>query len=468
MTPYQLLRVIWARRMIVLAGLFALGAIALGLSLVVRPTWTATAELIIDLKAVDPVLGTRPDPAALAGYVSTQVDVIASERVARRVVEKLQLAKQPEWQTRWNEHAEGRGDLSNWIATQLLKKLDVRPARDSNIVRVSYKAADAPTGARLANAFADAYLETALSLRVDPARQNNEFFEARVRSAREDFERAQLRLSDFQRDNDFVSVDEKYDVENARLNELSSQLVTVQALLFESRSRAAVAAQRGENMQDVLDSRLVQQLKGDLAKADVRLKELGVQLGTEHPQYRTQQAEVEVLRQRLDSEVRRYQSSVDLAGSVNARREQQIRASLEEQRAKVLRLKAMRDRAAVLQRDVESAQRSYELVAQRQALTSIESQSRQNNVALLTPAVEPTDPSSPKIVLNTAVGLLFGGLLGIAAALVVESRNRRTRSVDDLTQAFQLPVLVVVPSADSNRRISVLPRASHVALRPPA
>ena len=55
-----------------------------------------------------------------------------------------------------------------------------------------------------------------------------------------------------------------------------------------------------------------------------------------------------------------------------------------------------------------------------------------------------------------------------AAALVVESRNRRTRSVDDLTQSFQLPVLVVVPAAESNRRTSVLPRASHVALRPPA
>jgi len=219
-------------------------------------------------------------------------------------------------------------------------------------------------------------------------------------------------------------------------------------------------------MPEVLESRLIQQLKGEVARLEARLRESAATLGAAHPQIISMKEELTSLRERLNSEIRRYGNAVTLTGAVNSQREQRLKAAIEQQRAKLLKLKALRDQMAVLQKDVDAAQRAYEQVAQRQNQTSMESLNRQTNVALLTPAVEPDQQSSPKSGLNTVVGGLVGLLLGVATALLLELRNRRTRTIGDITEALQLPVLVVVPDAASRRHRAVLPRAARSLPRP--
>lgn len=467
MTPSQLLLVIWARKQIVLGFVIVLAALAFGVSMVMPRVYTAQADLLIDLRASDPVMGTAPSQAALSGYVATQVDIIGSARVARTVVDELKLTQEPHFTAGWNKLGADKGDMRNWIVERLLDKLDVRPSKEGNVVRLSWKAPDAALAARITNGFAQAYLDTVLQLKVDPARQNSRFFEDRLRAARADVERAQSALSIFQRNNNIISMDERTDVETARLTELSSQLVSLQAALVENQSRQAAGVARNiENMPEVLESRLIQQLKGEVARLEARLRESASTLGTAHPQYISMKEELTSLRERLNNEIRRYGNAVTLTGAVNTQREQRLKAAIDQQRTKLLKLKALRDQMAVLQKDVDTAQRAYEQVAQRQNQTSMESLNRQTNVALLTPAVEPDQQSSPKAKLNTIVGGLVGLLLGVATALLLELRNRRARTLGDITEQLQLPVLVVVPDAASRRNRSVLPRAARMLPRP--
>jgi hypothetical protein len=77
----------------------------------------------------------------------------------------------------------------------------------------------------MANAFVQAYMDTALALRVNPARQYSGFFDQQVKDARDALEKAQAKVSAFQKAKGIIATDERLDVENARLNELSSQLV---------------------------------------------------------------------------------------------------------------------------------------------------------------------------------------------------------------------------------------------------
>lgn len=360
MTPSQLLLVIWARKPIVLGFVIVLAALAFGVSLVLPRVYTAQADLLIDLRASDPVMGTAPSQAALSGYVATQVDIIGSARVARTVVDELKLTQEPHFTTAWNKLGADKGDLRNWIVERLLDKLDVRPSKEGNVVRLSWKAPDPILAARVTNGFAQAYLDTVLQLKVDPARQNSRFFEDRLRAARGDVERAQSALSVFQRNNNIISVDERTDVETARLTELSSQLVSLQAALAENQSRQAAGVSRNvENMPEVLESRLIQQLKGEVARLEARLRESAATLGAAHPQIISMKEELTSLRERLNSEIRRYGNAVTLTGAVNSQREQRLKAAIEQQRAKLLKLKALRDQMAVLQKDVDAAQRAY-------------------------------------------------------------------------------------------------------------
>lgn len=464
MTPNQLLRILWARRAVVLAGVLVVAGLAAIASLALPKRYAATAEVIVDLKAPDPVMGTALPQQALAGYMATQIEIVESERVARAVVDALGLTDSTLWQRRWDDETGGRKDFASWLPRRLQKDLDVRSSREGNIIRISMRSSDPREAARLANAFANAYLQTSIALRVEPAQQNAAFFESQRAQARELLERAQARLSQFQRSNAISSADERQDIEQTRLVELSSQLANLQGLVADSQSRGAAAARGGAGaLPETLESRLVQKLRGDLAEADARLQRAKLQLGEAHPEFQRLESEAATLRSKLDVEVERYAQGVRTTGAINERRLAEVRRALEEQRAKVLKIRGLRDELAVLQDDVQTARRNLETVAQRQVTTTLESQSRQTNVALLTPAVTPVEAASPKPVLNVAGGVLFGLLLGAAAALLLEQRSRPVRAVTDLIEAIPVPVLVVVPGGRGVGRASTLPRASRLA-----
>ena len=304
----------------------------------------------------------------------------------------------------------------------------------------------------MANAFVQAYVDTALALRVNPARQYSGFFDQQVKDSRDALEKAQSRVSEFQRANGIIATDERLDVENARLNELSSQLVALQAVAAESRSRQAQAnSAAGERMQEVLSNPVINQLKADISRAEAQLKQVTARLGDNHPQVVEARASLTELRARMDAETRRVTGGVSVTSTINTQREAQVRSALETQRQKVLRMKTVRDEGLVLQREVENAQRTYDAVQARLAQSSLESQTTQSNVNVLTQAVPPLEPSSPNIPLNVALSVFLGGLLAVGTALLLELMDRRVRSVDDVIAALDLPVIGVLPKPGAKR-----------------
>jgi chain length determinant protein EpsF len=305
----------------------------------------------------------------------------------------------------------------------------------------------------MANAFVQAYLDTSLELRVVPARQYAAFFDVRSKEAREALETAQSKLSNFQRENKLVANDERLDIETTRLNELSSQLVALQAVATDSASRQVQASgSSAEKLQEVLNNPVINGLKADISRTDARLQEVSSRLGDNHPQVIELRANLSELRRKLESETRRVTGGVVVSADINRRRESELRGSLETQRAKVLRLKAVRDEAAVLQRDVENAQRALDAITQRLTQTNIESQTTSSNVYMLAQASPPMNHSSPNVLRNALVATLGGTMLGLALCLLWELLDRRVRTVEDAIALAGLPVLAVMPRAPGRLR----------------
>ncbi len=445
MTLSKLIAMIRARWWLVLAVTVLTTATAIGISLFLPKKYQATASLVVDVKP-DPISAVMYPGLASPTFINTQVDVLRSERVAYRVAEDLQLAADPVMQQRWLEATEGKGTIEQWLGAGLQAGLTVAPSKESNVLRVSYSAKDAGYAAKMANAFVRAYMAVSLDLRVDPARRYSTYFDEQVKVARQELETAQARLSAFQRQNGIIGNDERFDVENARLNDLSSQLVVLQALSAESESRQRQAAgASADRLQEVLNNPLVSQLRAELSRAENRLRELDTRYGGSHPQVIEAKASINELRSRLDIEMRRVSGGAAVSNTINRQREAEIRAALEAQRAKVLRLKAVRDDAALLAREVDSKHRAFDGIANRLTQSNLESQSTLNNVNLLNEASEPMYPSSPNIRLNAALAVVVGLTIGLGLALLLELSDRRVRDVDDVAMAMQLPVLGVLP-----------------------
>lgn len=111
-----------------------------------------------------------------------------------------------------------------------------------------------------------------------------------------------------------------------------------------------------------------------------------------------------------------------------------------------------RDDVGAQLRDAD-ARRALEAASARYAQPSLESLATRTNVIVLSPAVEPVEPSFPNWPLNVAVALGIGALLGTAAALVMESLDQRVRSEGDVSATLEVPLLATLPHARSPRRV---------------
>ncbi len=454
MTAGQFFSILRARWIIAVSVFVLIVASTVGASLVWPKKYSASASVVIDAKP-DPVTALLYPGMGSPAFMATQVDILNSERVAQRVVANLKLADNPQVKAQWQEATKGQGDVQTWLAESLLRSMDVKPARESNVLTITYKAADPRFAAGMANAFLQAYMDTVLDMRVNPARQYSTFFDGRVKEAREAVETAQTKLSGFQKDNGIVATDERLDIESARLNELSSQLVTFQAVSAESTSRNTQAlGASADKLQDVLTNPVIGALKSDLSRAETSLQTMNSRFGESHPQVIETKASIAELKLKIEQEMKRVTGGVGVTNSINKQREGQIRAELEAQRAKVLRMKAVRDQGMVLARDVDSAQRNFDVVQGRLSQSSLESHANQTNIYPLTKASVPLDPSSPRILLNTLLACFAGTLAAVLVALGFELMDRRVRDHTDIVAALGLPVLGVLPNGQ--RRASRL------------
>jgi polysaccharide biosynthesis transport protein len=443
MNIYQFLRILLARRKLILATLLATVLLALGWGLVQQKTYKASASLLLNYKGVDPVSGLTMPGNLMPGYMATQIDIITSKNVALRVVDALRLASSPAVQEQWRQASQGRGTVRDWLAELLLKKLDIRPSRESSVVEVSFSGADPAFAAAVANAFADEYQKISVQLKTEPAKKASSYFNQQTRQLRDDVEAAQARLSKYQQDKGIVSLDNnRIDIELSRLNDLSAQLAAAQGQAMEASSRERAAT--GVGSPDVANNPLVQSLRVSLASGEAKLAEAASRYGRNHPAYQSASAEVGKMRAELGAALASVARSVGANAEVLRRRESDLRAALAAQQTRVLELNRTRDELGVMLKDLDSAQRAYDAASQRFSQTRIESQSEQSDISILNPAVPPTVPSAPRVLLNTLVSVVLGSILGAGLAVLFELVNRPVRSSDDLKDMLGIPVLGAV------------------------
>ena len=450
--------------------LLVLAAAVLGTALVnalLPKSYTSTVAVLVDVKSPDPIAGIIFPGMSSPSYMATQVDVIQSDRVSQYVVRALRLNEAAAMRDQWREATKGEGNFESWLADLLRKSLDVKPSRDSNVISVNYKAADPKFATAMANAYAQAYIDVSLELRVEPAKQYGRFFEERSKQLREKVEQARAKLTTFQRKKGIVGADERLDVENARLNELSSQMVGLQALGAETAGRQAQVRNAPDRLQEVLNNPLIGSLKIELSRQESRLQEIGERLGPSHPSVVELNASITETRARIDAETARLGGGVTVSNSINQARLGQLRSSLEAQRVKVLRLKESRDDLAVLAADVDAAQRAYDGVNARANQTELESRTTQTNLSVLNPASEPIQPSSPRTTLNMLLALFVGTLLAVGVAMLMELFDRRVRSASELVHALDMPLLGVLARKQTGKlfgrkQLAALPAAAAV------
>ncbi|WP_082521865.1 chain length determinant protein EpsF [Ramlibacter sp. Leaf400] len=458
MNLFQFLSVLRARRTMVFIVFLSTIALALAWVMLRPKYYTAHAPILVDMRANDPLAQPNYQSIVPQAYMATQMDIVRSNRVAERVVETLELEKDPQSTEAWQKSG-GSGSLKAWLSSDLLSGLEVKPARESNIINISYTSRSAADAAKVANAFSQAYLDIALDIKTDPAKKYSTWFDDQLKFARTRLEQAQGALTAYQQRTGVISAD-GVDMESQRLNELSSQLTLVQGQLTDVANKRAASA---GSISEAMNSPLINTLKSSIAAQEAKIQEASANLGSRHPQMIRMQDELNAMKSRLGSETSSIGTAIDTAYQVGRARERELQAAVNGQRARVMQFNRHRDELNVLRRDLDAAQKAYEQVSERASQSKLQALTTQTNIQRLATAVEPLEPKGPTTKVALGLAAFCGLLLALAGALLMELLNRRVRSVDDLSMATNLPILATVPAHNGRESLALL---AHAPSRP--
>jgi len=465
MTPLQILLIVRARFWVVLITLLVTVCVGFAASLLVPKRYAASISVLVDIRSPDPVSaiidrGTMMSPNLLAA----QFDIIKSGRVAQKVVAALKLGEDPAIREAWTKATGGKGSLVEWLAALMQKRVSVKPSLGGTIISIEYEADDPVFAAAAANAFGQALIETNIELKVDQARQYSRWFGEQSQLLRENLEKAQSKLAAFQQEKGIIAKDERLDAATIKLQDLSTRLTIVQAQTAEAVSKQR-SGSAGDTLPEIAQNPLIATLKTDIVRQEVKLDELASSLGRNHPQVQRAETELATLKRRIDIETQNIMSGFSAMRSFGRGNEADLKAAIEAQQKKVLLLKSARDQLAILQRDVDAAQTSYDAVTKRFAQISLESQANQTNVSVFAAAFPPTAPSGPDFLRIMLVAVALGALLGAGAAVGLETLDPRIRSADDVIEMLDFPVLGVIPHVKMPRRVAASGRVAALALR---
>ncbi|WP_194726667.1 chain length determinant protein EpsF [Noviherbaspirillum malthae] len=442
-----ILKVRW--RMALTIFLVSLLSSIVVLSLFPKKYRASATVVVLNYKGNDPVSGSMSPgqlvPAYLSTYIATQVDILKSRAVATIVAERLALADRAAWKESFNKANDGKGDIQDWLADQLLSMVKVKPGKESNVVQITAQSSDPVLAANIANGFVEAYQQVNIGLELNPTKAATLYLDAQVKELRERFEKAQNEVTAYRNQSGIVDPDQSIDVETTRLNDLARELVRAQAALSEAIPRKNGASGRDAgNSPDLINNTLIQNLRFEIGKAMAKLGALSGRYTTDHPLYRQQLLELEHLQAELKAQISVASKALGTNAKILGERESELHHTLEMQRERVRELNQKRDHLFLLTKEMENAQQAYQTVSQRLAQTRILGQANQTDISLLAPAYVPLRPAVPNVPLSLLLTVLVGLMLACGITILMEVYDRRIRFVRDVTELLGIPVLAEV------------------------
>ncbi|MBX3576526.1 MAG: succinoglycan biosynthesis protein exop [Rhizobiaceae bacterium] len=442
-----------------------LGAmIGVAIALSTPKKYEAVAELLIDprdLQLVDRNLteGGLPSDATLA-IVENQVRVITSGTVLNRVVDRLDLTNDPEFNGDRHSfgigtivaalrsmlssgEAGGGGDRRRALAVEgLAKSLSVERGGKTFVVVIAAKTESPDKSALIANTVTEVFLETYGKLQSDTAARAAGELGARLDELRANVETAERRVETFKAEHDLIDANGRL-ISDDEIVKLNDQLAVARARTIELNAKAASARSAGVDaaLDDVLPEEISSTTMAELRTQYASLKRdadrVSARLGPRHPERIAVESELAGLRGEIAAELRRIVSSVQVELKRAVQLEQELAARLAQLKVRQGDVSGDLVTLRELEREAAAKRAVYEAYLLRARETGEQKDINTANMSVISTAFPPLDPTGPSravisltgMMLGFMAGIALGGLRGATASLRETLAERRGRRV---------------------------------------
>jgi uncharacterized protein involved in exopolysaccharide biosynthesis/Mrp family chromosome partitioning ATPase len=462
----ELWRILWHRRLMILATAAALTLATLAYGLLTPSLYTASAQILIDPRDRN-VVSNDVNPSSISpdggiAQVESQASVVQSTGVLMRAIRAIDLTRDSEFNGRGllsglldlfgSRSAPVAGSLTPEEAralTTLRRKMSVRRADKVLVVDVVVTTQEAEKSARIANAIADSYLADQAEARSQGAREASTALTARLAEQRRRVEAAENAVERYRAENNLVASSGRL-ITDQQLGEISNQLSAAQARTAALKAQVEQISQQRRNgtlagsSSEAMQSTVIAKLREQEATLIQREADLQSQLGPRHPSIAAARSQIVNIRQLITTEIQRVEQSVRADYDRALGNEKLLTAKLEA----LTRQTQGSDQASVrlrdLQRDLEAARSVYANFLLRSQETREQASLDTTNARIISRAQPPQQRSWPPLVLLLAGAGSLGLGLGAGIALIREYATPNLLSVAQAEAVIGAPVIGVL------------------------
>lgn len=398
---------------------------------VAKPQYTATSAIFLDPRQRKIVNeDVAPSSGNDVALFESQVSIIGSDTILRRVVQSQNLANDIEFApphrvgllTSLRERVLGPRpaiDPTLLAVNSLAKKLRVRRAQNTYVVNVDVTTEQAVKSAGIANAILKAYQDDQASTRSDIASRTNAMVDSRLDELKTQVRTAEVRADEFKREFRLVTSEggmlneQQLTKLNTELSAVRGTVATMKAKLDEMQSTLRRGASP-EALPEAMTSPVIQRLREQLASAARREAALSSQLQARHPAMADAHAQVVSLRQQINGELQRIAAQTQNDYQLAAGREREIVATLRGLEGEVAVTTTAQIKLRELEREADASREVLRAFLARAKETQQQQELQITDARVITPAAVPPRPSAP----NVPLVLAFAGLSGLAFSVL--------------------------------------------------
>lgn len=450
---------------------------AVGITALMRPKFTASASVQIDQQAARVLESQDVDPAAsfmdADRFLRTQVDVLKSRSLAERVALALRLDRDNAFVVSMtgkppkSEPGVQPGTARHEAVIDLLMdNMSVDLPSNSRVATIHFVSPAPIVATEVANAFAQQFIVANLQRKYEATRYARNFVQGRLEDVRRRLEQSERQVNDYARKTGLIDASNaatgtSNGTTNAAIAPRSlalARLVQLNAALVAAQTQRLAAEERWNqarrtslmSLPEVLSNSAIQELQQQRAQLVAAYEEEKQRRREAYPTMIQQAArisELDAQTARMASDVRRSISDAYQAALSQERETARDLASAEQE------ARVEQDRGVgynILRREVDTNRELYDGLLQRVKELSAESGVTTNNISVIDRAEIPRRPTSPKLFLNLAIGLVLGLMSAAAIVLMREMFDDRVRLPEDVPAKLGLPLMGSIPALGPN------------------
>jgi capsular exopolysaccharide synthesis family protein len=451
------------------------------------PMYRAQAQLLIEDDTMG--LGTPtemaqnvvvPDPEM---YRNTQRRILSQRDLGRRVVQKLDLSRVPEFNGQGPKPTrlqEGISTVKHYLywpvravfstnetpvvvpaaaadesareasyVNQFISRIKVEEVRGSQLMVVYFESSDPVFAAQAVNALVDEYVAQNLDHKVASLEKSLEWLVTEVGKQQQQVQDKERELANYRERQDAGALADNQNIVVMRLTQLSDAVTKVRNDRIQKQTIWEQVRQAGNNrdtLSVIVQNPQIQESKSRVAELQREQARLSERYLESHPEVIKNAAELQEAQRRYAEAVNKAAQNAKTDYEAALQQEQSLTRELDGQKNATTQLNRKGIDYAVLQREASTNQDIYNQLLQRERELRVVANSRSNNVRVVEHAEPPGGPFTPDHRSDWLYALLFGTVLAVGTAFGLDYLDDTVKTPEDITRRLKMRFLGLVPA----------------------